>query len=69
MSACCLIRSLSAVPMPWPALVDGAQQNRMLRLVRLLQARRHLARMIGRDAAVVRAGHHQDGRILRAVVT
>jgi hypothetical protein len=35
-----------------------SQKNRILGSIRSNQARRHLARMIGRDSSVVCAGHH-----------
>ena len=43
------------------------QENWIVGLVRFLQARRHLTRVIRRDPPVVCAGHHQDGGIFRLI--
>ena len=66
-SASSAMRVASAVPMPWPGAGVGAQQDRPRRRCGGLQPRRHLARFVRRDAAVVVARGQQHRRIRDAV--
>ena len=67
MSADCLMRSLSAVPMPWPALELVRRRIGFSDLFASSRRADHFARVIRRDASIVCAGHHQNGRIFRSV--